>query len=84
MTLFPYNRLIPNVRHYLICTGYCNDLVGILIVEQRLEPVPLKDFPEHVTNLHKDRDLGFEEEYSVSVICRNQTTTKYQMYILVH
>ena len=34
-------------------------------MEHRLEPVPLKDFPEHVAALHKDRDFGFEDEYSV-------------------
>ena len=34
-------------------------------VEQRLEPIPLNKFSEHVANMHKDRDLGFEEEYSV-------------------
>ena len=37
-------------------------------VEQRLEPVPLRDFSDHVKNMHKDRDLGFEDEYGVCYI----------------
>ena len=40
----------------------------LFTVEQRKEPIPLKNFSEHVANMHKDRDLGFEEEYSVSCI----------------
>ena len=35
------------------------------VEQQRLEPIPLANFSEHVAAMHKDRDLGFEEEYSV-------------------
>ena len=48
------------------CVGMCIiTSVALIAVEQRKEPIPLKNFSEHVANMHKDRDLGFEEEYSV-------------------
>ena len=48
-----------------MCVHVCSLGVFAFTVEQRLEPVPLKDFSDHVKNMHKDRDLGFEEEYAV-------------------
>ena len=53
-----------SVRTCMCMHCYC----ALITVEQRKEPIPLKNFSEHVANMHKDRDLGFEEEYSVCSI----------------
>ena len=51
-----------------MCVHVCSLGVFAFTVEQRLEPIPLKNFSDHVKNMHKDRDLGFEEEYAVCIV----------------
>ena len=60
-----------------VCVHVCTCVLEVFAftVEQRLEPVPLKDFSDHVKNMHKDRDLRFEEEYAVC---------SYNIYIYIY
>jgi hypothetical protein len=43
----------------------------VSIVQDRLKPVPVDEFSEHVQRMHADRDKWFELEYNVSQAYRN-------------
>ena len=44
-----------DIRGYIPSTG-----------ENRLKPIPVEEFGEHVQRMHADRDKFFESEYNVS------------------
>ena len=46
---------------------------NIFLVQEQQNPVPVDKFPEHVHQMHSDRDKQFELEYNVSV-CRTTNT----------
>ena len=49
-----------------IIVGVCFFFPAAAVDNQRSQPIPVSEFAAHVDSLHARRDLGFEEEYSVS------------------
>ena len=43
-----------------------NFIKRFFLVQDRLKPLPVEMFGEHVQNMHSDRDKWFELEYNVS------------------
>ena len=52
--------------------------LSIFLVQEQQKPVPVDKFPEHVQQMHSDRDKQFELEYNVSVF-RTTYTEQYNL-----
>lgn len=47
--------------------GVGTSLICVCTELERLKPIEVDQFAEHVRQMHQDRDKGFEEEYQVSL-----------------
>ena len=47
----------------------CIVCVCVCVVIDRMKPVALESFRDHVAEKHDDRDKGFETEYQVNTLC---------------
>ena len=42
--------------------------VGVCLVADRLKPISVDSFRDHVNKMHEERDKGFEAEYQVRLL----------------
>ena len=62
-----YDAIVYDSPIKILCRYFLMLSVSFFTASSRRKPIPVSEFEDHVAELHKDRERGFEADYDVSV-----------------